>query len=114
MTARRFAGWQIQADSLTVQGVLTAAIEALVGRGDAGARAPDAPMPASMRAAQVAHVDLTKEWDTDTVRDALNAHLRPHPIADSRGRAVADDFNARISAVKAPLSLSHHQPPRRS
>ena len=41
------------------------------GRTDAGVHAR----------AQVAHVDLTKEWDTDTVRDALNAHLRPHPIA---------------------------------
>ena len=28
-----FCGWQIQADQLTVQGVLTAAIEALSGTG---------------------------------------------------------------------------------
>ena len=75
-----FCGWQIQADQLTVQGVLTAAIEALsgdktlvqgAGRTDAGVHAR----------AQVAHVDLPKDWDTDTVRDALNAHLRPHPVA---------------------------------
>jgi len=25
---------------------------------------------------QVAHVDLAKDWDADTVRDALTAHLR--------------------------------------
>ena len=71
-----FAGWQIQADRPTVQGVLTAAIEALsgekilvqgAGRTDAGVHARG----------QVAHVDLAKDWDTDTVRDALNAHLRP-------------------------------------
>ena len=52
--------------------------------------------------AQVAHVDLArKDWDTDTVRDALNAHLRP---ASGRGaflgERVAEDFNARTSAVK--------------
>jgi len=94
-----FSGWQIQADQITVQGVLTAAIEALsgdkilvqgAGRTDAGVHAR----------AQVAHVDLKKSWDTDTVRDALNAHLRPHPIAILAAERVSDDFNARTSAVK--------------
>ena len=94
-----FCGWQIQADQLTVQGVLTAAIEALsglktlvqgAGRTDAGVHAR----------AQVAHVDLAKDWDTDTIRDALNAHLRPHPVAVLAAERAADDFNARTSAVK--------------
>ena len=94
-----FCGWQIQADQLTVQGVLTAAIEAMsgdktlvqgAGRTDAGVHAR----------AQVAHVDLTKEWDTDTVRDALNAHLRPHPVAVLSAEKVPPEFNARTSAVK--------------
>ncbi|HEX5517485.1 MAG TPA: tRNA pseudouridine(38-40) synthase TruA [Pseudolabrys sp.] len=96
---RPFAGWQIQADQLTVQGLLTSAVEALsgdktlvqgAGRTDAGVHAR----------AQVAHVDLTKEWDTDTVRDALNAHLRPHPIAILAAEHAADDFNARSSAIR--------------
>jgi tRNA pseudouridine38-40 synthase len=96
---RPFAGWQIQADQLTVQGVLTAAVESLsgekilvqgAGRTDAGVHAQ----------AQVAHVDLAKAWDTDTVRDALNAHLRPHPIAVLAAERVADDFNARTSAIR--------------
>jgi len=96
---RPFAGWQIQADQLTVQGLLTSAVEALsgdktlvqgAGRTDAGVHAR----------AQVAHVDLTKEWDTDTVRDALNAHLRPHPIAILAAERTADDFNARSSAIR--------------
>jgi tRNA pseudouridine38-40 synthase len=34
------------------------------------------------------------------VRDALNAHLRPHPIAILSAERAADDFNARTSAVK--------------
>ncbi|HEX3710412.1 MAG TPA: tRNA pseudouridine synthase A, partial [Pseudolabrys sp.] len=75
-----FSGWQIQPEGLTVQGALTAAIEALsgekvmvqgAGRTDAGVHAR----------AQIAHVDLARDWDADTVRDALNAHLRPHPVA---------------------------------
>jgi tRNA pseudouridine38-40 synthase len=49
---------------------------------------------------QVAHVDLGKEWDADTVRDALNAHLRPYPVAVLSAEQVADDFNARTSAIK--------------
>ena len=96
---RPFAGWQIQADQLTVQGLLTAAVEALsgdktlvqgAGRTDTGVHAR----------AQVAHADLTKEWDTDTIRDALNAHLRPHPIAILAAERAADDFNARTSAIR--------------
>jgi tRNA pseudouridine38-40 synthase len=94
-----FCGWQIQADQISVQGVLTAAIEALSGQKTLvqGAGRTDAGVHAR---AQVAHVDLAKEWDTDTVRDALNAHLRPHPIAVLSAERVADDFNARTSAVK--------------
>jgi len=94
-----FAGWQIQADRPTVQGVLTAAIEALSGEKTLvqGAGRTDAGVHAR---GQVAHVDLTKDWDTDTVRDALNAHLRPHPVAVLVAERVADGFNARTSAVK--------------
>ena len=94
-----FSGWQIQAGGLTVQGVLTAAIEALTGEKSPvqGAGRTDAGVHAR---GQVAHVDLTKDWDTDTVRDALNAHLRPHPVAVLAAERAADDFNARTSAVK--------------
>jgi tRNA pseudouridine38-40 synthase len=49
---------------------------------------------------QVAHVDLSRDWDTDTVRDALNAHLRPHPVAILAAERAADNFSARTSAVK--------------
>jgi tRNA pseudouridine38-40 synthase len=94
-----FCGWQIQADQVTVQGVLTAAIEALSGEKTMvqGAGRTDAGVHAR---GQVAHVDLTKDWDTDTVRDALNAHLRPHPVAVLAAERVADDFNARTSAIR--------------
>ena len=94
-----FAGWQIQADRPTVQGVLTAAIEALSGEKTLvqGAGRTDAGVHAR---GQVAHVDLAKDWDTDTIRDALNAHIRPHAVAILAAEQVAEDFNARTSAVK--------------
>jgi tRNA pseudouridine38-40 synthase len=94
-----FAGWQIQADRPTVQGVLTAAVEALSGEKSLvqGAGRTDAGVHAR---GQVAHVDLAKDWDTDTVRDALNAHLRPNPVAILSAERVAEGFNARTSAVR--------------
>jgi tRNA pseudouridine38-40 synthase len=96
---RPFTGWQIQADGLTVQGVLTAAVEALSGEKTLvqGAGRTDTGVHAR---GQVAHVDLGKDWDTDTVRDALNAHLRPHPVAILSAERVGGDFNARMSAIR--------------
>jgi tRNA pseudouridine38-40 synthase len=49
---------------------------------------------------QVAHVDLAKDWDADTVRDALTAHLRPHPVAVLAAEPVPETFDARRSARK--------------
>ncbi|MGA8802017.1 MAG: tRNA pseudouridine(38-40) synthase TruA [Pseudolabrys sp.] len=96
---RPFNGWQIQTGQPTVQGVLTAAVETLSGEKTLvqGAGRTDTGVHAH---AQVAHLDLAKAWDTDTVRDALNAHLRPHPIAILAAERVADEFNARTSAIR--------------
>src|SRR5262245_36153798 len=94
-----FVGWQVQDNGLSVQGVLTAAIAAFSGETAAvqGAGRTDAGVHAL---GQVAHVDLAKSWDTDTVRDAINAHLRPHPIAVLHAEQVAETFDARFSATK--------------
>jgi tRNA pseudouridine38-40 synthase len=94
-----FAGWQIQAARLTVQGVLTEAVAALTGERVRvqGAGRTDAGVHAL---AQVAHFDASRDWEPDTVRDALNAHLRPHPLAVLAAERAADDFNARMSARK--------------
>ncbi len=96
---RPFVGWQIQADGASVQGVLMNAIQAFsgakvdvqgAGRTDAGVHA----------LGQVAHIDLARNWDEDTVRDAVNAHLRPHPVAIIAVERVPKDFDARRSAIK--------------
>jgi tRNA pseudouridine38-40 synthase len=94
-----FRGWQVQADAPTVQGALVAAVVSLTGEQVSvnGAGRTDAGVHAR---GQVAHVDLRKEWDTDTIRDALNFHLRPSPIAILAAERVADDFDARFSARK--------------
>jgi tRNA pseudouridine38-40 synthase len=94
-----FAGWQWQEGAPTVQRVLTDAIVALCGHPVkvAGAGRTDAGVHAL---AQVAHVDLAREWRGDKLRDAVNAHLRPHPVTVLAAEKVADDFDARFSARK--------------
>jgi tRNA pseudouridine38-40 synthase len=92
-----FLGWQIQAEGLTVQGALTDAVLALTGDRATvnGAGRTDAGVHAR---AQVAHIDLSKAWRTDVLRDGLTAHLRPHPVAVLAAETVPDDFDARFSA----------------
>jgi tRNA pseudouridine38-40 synthase len=94
-----FVGWQLQENGLSVQAVLMAALQAFsgetvtvrgAGRTDAGVHA----------LGQVAHVDLQKDHDANTVRDALNAHLRPHPIGVLQVERVSDSFDARFSATQ--------------
>jgi len=92
-----FVGWQIQANGISVQGLITAAIKSFCGEDVLvqGAGRTDAGVHAL---GQCAHFDLSAERRPDTVRDALNAHLRPHPIAILEAARAADDFDARFSA----------------
>jgi tRNA pseudouridine38-40 synthase len=92
-----FVGWQLQHNGISVQGVLTAAVAKFCGESVhvQGAGRTDAGVHAL---GQVAHIDLAKPWDPDTIRDAVNAHLRPHPVAVLTAEPVADDFDARFSA----------------
>ena len=93
-----FVGWQVQENGPSVAGAIEDAIERFAGERPkiSGAGRTDAGVHAL---GQVAHVDLAKDWDTDTVRDALNAHLRPHPIAVLSAEKAAADFDARFSAT---------------
>jgi tRNA pseudouridine38-40 synthase len=95
---RPFVGWQRQDNGPSVQAALERAVTAFcgetatlfaAGRTDAGVHATS----------QVAHVDIAKATDADTVRDALNFHLRPDPVAVLSAEAAAADFHARFSAT---------------
>ncbi len=94
-----FSGWQFQADELSVQGVLEKAVATLNGAPETvhGAGRTDAGVHAL---GQVAHVDLAKTWDTFKLRNALNAQVRPHPIAVLQAEEVTQDFHARFSATR--------------
>jgi len=93
-----FVGWQRQDNGLGVQQVLEDAIEGFsgeriqvqgAGRTDAGVHA----------LGQVAHFDLSKDWPTDTVRDALNNLVRPHLISILDAERAEPEFNARFDAT---------------
>jgi len=93
-----FSGWQRQSNRPSVQQALEQAIHAMsgetvrtqaAGRTDAGVHA----------LGQVAHVDLSKAWDPFRIREALNYHLRPDPVAVIDVEAVGADFEARFSAT---------------
>jgi tRNA pseudouridine38-40 synthase len=47
---------------------------------------------------QVAHFEISKDIAKDNIRDGINQHLRPLPIAILDVEKVADDFHARFSA----------------
>lgn len=94
-----FAGWQRQKDLPSVQGAIEAALARLepgphtiaaAGRTDAGVHG----------LGQVAHCDLTKDWDPFRLSEALNYHLKPQPVAIVAAARVADDWHARFSALE--------------
>ncbi|MGG7568313.1 tRNA pseudouridine(38-40) synthase TruA [Rhodovulum sp. DZ06] len=116
---RPFRGWQRQADLPSVQQAVEEALARLdpaapmvygSGRTDAGVHATG----------QVAHADLSRDWDPFRLSEALNAQLRPHPVAILGAERAADDFHARFDAIerryiyilrnrRAPLTLSAGQ-----
>jgi len=95
---RPFCGWQRQAHDLSVQQVIeeailrfsgeTVSIQA-AGRTDAGVHAMG----------QVVSFDLSRDWDPFKVREALNFHTKPHPVAIVEAEAMDDTFEARFSAT---------------
>jgi len=92
-----FSGWQRQKEHPSVQQAVEEALRKLeadcpgigaAGRTDAGVHA----------SGQVAHCDMTKEWDPFRLSEALNHHLKPAPVAILQAARVADDWHARFSA----------------
>ena len=55
-------------------------------------------MPGVHALGQVAHFDLIRDWPTDTVRAALNFHLKPDPDRGRRLRPASPTTSTRASA----------------
>lgn len=94
-----FCGWQRQDALLSVQAVVEQALAALnhqmpvasicAGRTDAGVHAKG----------QVIHADLDRTISDHHLREAMNFHLRPHPVAVVEAGVVAETFSARFDAI---------------
>lgn len=92
-----FHGWQRQTDLPSVQGAIEHALGkiekgvhqiAAAGRTDKGVHG----------LAQVAHCDMQRDFTPFRLSEAINYHLKPHPVAIVRCAKVADNFHARFWA----------------
>ena len=93
----QISGWQYQAHTNSIQGILEEAIHRFskekvllhaAGRTDAGVHA----------FAQIAHFDLVKYHDPYKVMQAINHFVRPRLIGITSCEIVSLDFHARFSA----------------
>ncbi|MDB5476195.1 MAG: tRNA pseudouridine synthase [Phenylobacterium sp.] len=96
---RPYHGFQAQGALPSVQASLERAVLAFcgetprvhtAGRTDAGVHATG----------QVVHVDLERDWKPEVVRNALNAHLVPEPIAVLEASVAPEGWHARFSATE--------------
>ena len=96
---RPFAGWQWQDAQPSVQGAVQAALARIApeapkvtgaGRTDAGVHG----------LGQMAHVDLARAWEPGRLAAAVNAHLRPQPVAVVAAAEVGGTFHARFDAIE--------------
>ena len=95
-----FVGWQRQDSGLSVQQVVEGAASHLnggapvasivAGRTDSGVHA----------AGQVVQLVLPDGFTARTVRDALNYHMKPHPVVVVRAAPAPEGWNARFSAIR--------------
>jgi tRNA pseudouridine38-40 synthase len=94
---RPFAGWQRQENAASVQGAIEAAAMKISGETVSvfGAGRTDAGVHAT---AMVAHLDLEKPFTPYRLAAALNACLRPHPVAII-DCAEAPGFHARFDCT---------------
>ncbi|MDK1384163.1 tRNA pseudouridine(38-40) synthase TruA [Sinorhizobium sp. 8-89] len=112
-----YVGWQRQENGPSVQGAIEKAILSLTGETVSvrGAGRTDSGVHAM---GQVAHADLTRQWKTHTLRNALNAHLtlagervsildalEAPPEFDARFSALRRHYLYRIISRRSPLAL---------
>ncbi|WP_310497389.1 tRNA pseudouridine(38-40) synthase TruA [Sandarakinorhabdus sp.] len=94
---RPFVGWQRQDNRLSVQGAIEAAIHSISGETVAvyGAGRTDAGVHA---AGMTAHFDLARDIAPARLLGAINALVRPHPVA-VLDCAAAPGFHARFDCI---------------
>jgi tRNA pseudouridine38-40 synthase len=96
---RPYHGFQAQAALPSVQASLERAVKAFCGE-DVRVHAAGRTDTGVHALGQVAHIDLARDWPAETVRNALNAHLAPEPIAVLAAAVAPEGWHARFSATE--------------
>ncbi|WP_034158329.1 tRNA pseudouridine(38-40) synthase TruA [Sphingomonas sp. ERG5] len=95
---RPFMGWQRQNHGPSLQAAIEAAVLAITGEAvavHAAGRTDAGVHGLGMRA----HVDVTRTITPFRLMEAINAKLRPDPVAILACEIVADDWHARFSCL---------------
>ncbi len=95
---RPYMGWQRQPHGPSVQAAIEAAAKAITGE-DAVLHAAGRTDAGVHAEAMSAHVDIAKPLTPFRLMEALNAKLRPAPVAIMSCETVADDWHARFSCT---------------
>ena len=114
-----FQGLQRQKHGPSVQQSVEEALHAVTGE-DATLHSAGRTDTGVHALAMRSHVDLDKDIDAFRLSEALNAHLRPDPIAVTHCAIVPDDWHARFSCVgrryvyrivnrRAPLTIEKNR-----
>ena len=114
-----FQGLQRQKHGPSVQQSIEEALQRITGE-DATLHSAGRTDTGVHALAMRSHVDLAKDFDPFRLSEALNAHLRPDPIAILDCRIVPEDWHARFSCTgrsyvyrianrRAPLTLTKNR-----
>jgi len=94
-----FMGWQRQKHGVSIQQVIEEAAANLRG-GEIPAVTASGRTDAGVHAlGQIAQLDLP-DLSPNRIREALNYHLKPHPVVVLRATPAPADWNARFSAIR--------------
>lgn len=94
-----FVGWQRQENGPSVQQALEEAIHAYCGE-KVNARAAGRTDAGVHGIGQVVDVTIERGDSADKVRDAVNHHLKPNPVAVTEAEIVGEEFSARFDAIQ--------------
>lgn len=94
-----YVGWQRQASGLSIQAVLEDACTRLNDGAPVAATAAGRTDSGVHAAGQVVQVTLPDRYRPGQIRDALNYHLKPHPIVVLDAAPAVPDWNPRFDAV---------------
>jgi len=94
-----YVGWQRQANGISVQAVLEKACARLNGGAPVAATAAGRTDAGVHAAGQVVQVALPDRYRPDQMRDALNFHLKAHPIVVVQAAPAAPGWSPRFDAT---------------